>query len=110
MQECLKESTDPGIHPIATPQQTQTPSVCFGKLVDNPSIMPVFTIENVVDYLIYRKEEDNMRAEDWKSFKTGGFKLFNYLHLCLLFLCSQATFPVNFDLEAVNDEKIVLAL
>ena len=26
--------------------------------------MPVFTIENVVDYLIYGKEEDNMRAED----------------------------------------------
>ena len=82
---------DPGIHPIATPQQTQTPSVCFGKLVDNPSIMPVFTIENVVDYLIYRKEEDNMRAEDWKSFKTGGFKLFKEGHVQNIMVHQQGT-------------------
>ena len=91
MQECLKDSTDPGIHPIATPQQSQTPSVCFGKLVDNPSIMPVFTIENVVDYLIYRKEEDNMRAEDWKSFKTGGFKLFKEGHVQNIMVHQQGT-------------------
>jgi len=43
--------------------------------------MPAFTIENVLDYLIYRKEEDCLRAEDWKNFKTGGFKLFKEGHV-----------------------------
>ena len=43
--------------------------------------MPEFIIENVLDYLIYRKEKDYMRAEDWKSFKTGGFKLFKEGHV-----------------------------
>ena len=40
-------------------------------MIDNPEALPVFTIENVVDYLI---TSNNMRAEDWKSFKTGGYK------------------------------------
>ena len=43
--------------------------------------MPEFTIDNVLDYLIYRKEKDCMRAEDWKSFKSGGFKLFKEGHV-----------------------------
>jgi len=29
-----------------------------GKLIDNPEALPVFTIENVVNYLIKRKEND----------------------------------------------------
>lgn len=91
VQECLSDSMDPGIHTVANPQQTQTPSVCHGKLVDNPSVMPVFTIENVVDYLIYRKEQDNMRAEDWKSFKTGGFKLFREGHVQNIMVHHQGT-------------------
>ena len=43
--------------------------------------MPLFTIENVVDYMINRKESDCMRAEDWKSFKAGGYKLFKEGHV-----------------------------
>ena len=50
----------PGVHTIPNPQQTQAPSVCHGKLV---SVMPMFTIENVVDYLIYRKEEGRRLEE-----------------------------------------------
>ena len=52
-----------------------------GKLIDHPDAMPVFTIENVVDYMINRKESVCMRAEDWKSFKAGGFKLFKEGHV-----------------------------
>ena len=52
-----------------------------GKLIDNPEALPEFTIENVVDYLINRKENDCMRAEDWKNFKTGGYKLFKEGHV-----------------------------
>lgn len=43
-----------------------------GKLIDHPNAMPVFTVENVVDYMINRKESDCLRAEDWKNFKAGG--------------------------------------
>ena len=43
--------------------------------------MPLLTIENVVDYMINRKESDCMRAEDWKSFKAGGYKLFKEGHV-----------------------------
>jgi len=57
VQECLSEFVNPGMHTIiANPQQTQMPSVCHGKLVDNHSIMPVFAIEYWVDYLICQKE------------------------------------------------------
>ena len=50
-------------------------------MTDHPGAMPEFTIENVVDYLINRKENDCMRAEDWKSFKAGGYKLFKEGHV-----------------------------
>lgn len=43
--------------------------------------MPLFTIENVVDYMINRKESNCMQAEDWKSFKAGGYKLFKEGHV-----------------------------
>ena len=57
-----------------------------GKLIDHPDAVPVFTIENVVDYMINRKESDCMRAEDWKSFKAGGFKLFKEGHVQNIFI------------------------
>ena len=81
VQECLNSAIVPGIQTVPNPQQTLAPSLCCGKLIDNPSSMPIFTIEKVLDYLVYRKEEDNMRAEDWKSFKSGGFKLFKEGHV-----------------------------
>ena len=60
-----------------------------GKLIDNPEALPVFTIENVVDYLITRKENDCMRVEDWKSFKTGGYKLFKEDHVQKIMINQQ---------------------
>ena len=53
--------------------------------------MPAFTIENVLDYLIYRKKEDGLRAEDWKSFKVGGFKLFKEGHIQNIMVSQQGT-------------------
>ena len=38
--------------------------------------MPFFTIERVVDCLVNRKEQDSMRAEDWKNLKQEDI---NYL-------------------------------
>ena len=72
MQECLNSATNPSINVSPITQLPQTSSVYHGKLIDNPDVMPAFTIKNVLDYLIYRKEEDCLRAEDWKSFKAGG--------------------------------------
>ena len=51
------------------------------KLINNPEAMPFFTIEHVVNYLINHKEQDSMRAEVWKNFKTGGYKLFKEDHV-----------------------------
>lgn len=38
--------------------------------------MPEFTIENVMQYFIYRKENDGLERQDWKNFNVGGYKLF----------------------------------
>ena len=81
VQECLNSAIVPGIQTVPNPQQTLTLSLCCGKLIDSRSSADIFTIEKVLDYLVYRKEEDNMRAEDWKSFKSGGFKLFKEGHV-----------------------------
>ena len=71
IQECLQDSSVPRL----TPHVEERPSIqcSAGKLIDNPESLPVFTIENVVDYLITRKENDCMRAKDWKNFKTGRY-------------------------------------
>lgn len=68
--------------PTATPYIERPIVQCgAGKLIDNPEALPVFTIENVADYLITRKESNNLRTEDWKSFKTGGYKIFKEGHV-----------------------------
>ena len=61
------------------------------KLIDNPEAMPFFTIEHVVDYLINRKEQDSMKAEDWKNFKTG-YKLFKEGHVQDIMVIYSARF------------------
>ena len=48
-------------------------------------------LENVLDYLIYQKEEDCLRAEDCKSFKAGGFKLFKEGHVQNIMISQQGT-------------------
>ena len=41
----------------------------------------MFCLENVLDYLVRRKEDDCMKAEDWKSFKGGGYRLYKDGHV-----------------------------
>ena len=77
--DCLKqqgEQTSSDCSTIAVrPKKHEDQEPCaLGKLIDHPEAMPEFTIENVVDYLINRKENDCLRAEDWKSFKAKLFK------------------------------------
>jgi len=42
---------------------------------------PEFTIEYVLQYFIYRKECDGLERQDWKNFKSGGYKLFKEEHV-----------------------------
>ena len=62
------------------------------KLIDNPEAIPLFTIEYVVDYLINCKDQNSMRAEDWKNFKTGGYKLFKEGHVKISWLLSKVLY------------------
>lgn len=91
MQECLNSARNPSIHATPLTQLPHTLSVFHGKLVDNPDVMPAFTIEYVLDYLIYQKEEDCLRAEDWRSFKAGGFRLFKEGHVQNIMVSQQGT-------------------
>ena len=80
MQDCLTLQ-DEQTSAIAVRSKKHQEPYALGRLNDHPDTMPEFTIENVLDYLIYRKEKDCMRAEDWKSFKAGGFTLFKEGHV-----------------------------
>ena len=82
MQDCLKlQNKQTSAIAIRSKKHQDQEPCALGRLNDHPDAMPEFTIENVLDYLICRKEKDCMRAEDWKSFKTGGFKLFKEGHV-----------------------------
>ena len=86
VQDCLEQQGDQSSDCCTTAakpkkHQDQAELCALGKLTDHPEAMPQFTIENVIDYLINRKENDCMRAEDWKSFKAGGYKLFKEGHV-----------------------------
>ena len=79
VQECLNSQD------VTTPtfqvSDVITAAHARGKLIDHPDAMPLFTIEDVIDYMINRKESDCMQAEDWKSFKAAGYKLFKEAHV-----------------------------
>ena len=82
MQDCLKQQGEHISNTAIRSKKYQDQEPCsLGKLTDHPGAMPEFTIENVVDYLINWKENDCMRAEDWKSFKAGGYKSFKEGHV-----------------------------
>ena len=44
-------------------------------------LIPEFTIENVLQYFIYRKERDGLERQDWKNFKSGGYNLYKEGHV-----------------------------
>ena len=43
-------------------------------VTENPESLPPFITEHIMQHLINQKEEDNLRAEDWKNFKSGASK------------------------------------
>lgn len=49
--------------------------------------MPKFTIENVMQYFVYRKENDALERQDWKNFNVGGYKLFKEGHVQKIYGC-----------------------
>ena len=52
------------------------------KLIDEDiNVLPEFTTENVLQYFIYRKENDGLERQDWKNFNLDGFKLFKEGHI-----------------------------
>ena len=96
-----------------------------GKLQEQPEALPDFTIEHVTQYLIYRKEQDNLRAEDWKNFKSGGYKLFKEGHVrniyinrddtsckvtceCLPEMKKDRVYKIKVDI-AVSSSDVILA-
>ena len=52
--------------------------------------MPEFTIENVMQYFIYKKEDDGLERQDWKNFNVGGYKLFKEGHVQKMYGCLSA--------------------
>ena len=63
---------------VATHEHQQSVS---GKLQVHPEALHEFTVEHITEYLIHHKEEDNLQAENWKKFKSGGYKLFKEGHV-----------------------------
>ena len=45
-------------------------------IAEDINMLPEFTTENVLQYFIYRKENDGLERQDCKNFNFGGFKLF----------------------------------
>ena len=85
VQDCLKQQgehiSDCSNTAVRSKKNQDQEPCSLGKLTDHPGAMPKFTIENVADHLINQKENDCMRAKDWKSFKAGGYKLFKEGHM-----------------------------
>lgn len=81
VQECLSKPVAENTVTVPKVKKTSSLPAHAGNLIDNPDALPTFTIENVLDYLINRKEDDCMKAEDWKSFKAGGYRLFKDGHV-----------------------------
>ena len=82
MQDCLKQQ-DKQTSAIAVrskKHQDQEPCA-LGKLSDHPEAMLKFTIDDVLDYLIYRKEKDCIRAENLEEIQVWWFKLFKEGHV-----------------------------
>ena len=111
VEEYLKDSSAP-ISPPCLKQHLL--DQCYNeKSIDNPEAMPFFTIEYVGDYLINHKEQDSMREEDWKSFKTGGYKLFKEGHVQNIMVSQQGSIfgtKCNCLLEMKKDRVYKLRL
>ena len=104
---CIQERMQSSDAATATPC-IERPLVQYGtgKLIDNPEALPEFTIENVIDYLINRKENNCMRAEDWKSFKTGGYKLFKEGHVQKTMINQEGSVcSISCSCLSIRDEK-----
>ena len=57
-------------------------SIDSWSLIDEDlKLIPEFTIKNVLQYFIYRKECDGLERQDWKNFKSGGYNLYKEGHV-----------------------------
>ena len=60
-------------------------------IAEDINMLPEFTTENVLQYFIYRKENDGLERQDWKNFNFGGFKLFKEGHIQKIYVCDSTT-------------------
>ena len=75
------------------------------KLIDEDiNVLPEFTIENVLQYFIYRKENDGLERQDWKNFNSGGFKLFKEGHIQKVYV-SDSTMNVYVKATCLPEMK-----
>ena len=50
-------------------------------LINSPGSLPNFTINEVMDYFIYRNDNDGLERQDWKNLNSSGYKLFKEGHI-----------------------------
>ena len=48
---------------------------------DSPDLIPNFTVNEVIDYFIYRNDCDGLEQQDWKNLNSGDYKLFKEGHV-----------------------------
>ena len=62
-------------------RQRSSHDVTWKNLIDTPASLPNFTINEVMDYFIYRNDSDELERQDWKNLNSGGYKLFKEGHI-----------------------------
>ena len=62
-------------------RQSTSHDVTWKSLIDSPALIPSFTINEVMDYFIYRNDSDGLERQDWKNLNSGGYKLFKEGHV-----------------------------
>ena len=62
-------------------RQRSSHDVTWKNLIDIPASLPNFTINEVMDYFIYRNDSDGLERQDWKNLNSAGFKLFKEGHI-----------------------------
>lgn len=64
-----------------TTKQSTCRDVTWKNLKDSPELIPNFTINEVIEYFIYRNDSDGLERQDWKNLNSGGYKLFKEGHV-----------------------------
>jgi len=73
-----------------TTSVSSTTSSDWSSITTDLQLLPDLNIENVLQYFIYQNEADGLQKQDWKSFGSGGYKLFKEGHVQKIYAKSLA--------------------